>query len=168
MLIYFLGGESEFLHGMNFHLFKKIGSFAQAVKRQRPELIVADLGFLGAAFDLKRFLSEQRIEAPVLYLNKSDASKSFLYKLKSSKKIPDKLFELLKILYNSPKSQSLSEIRESLVSAGIDWTANCARVSLCRLKRILQTKSACGVGLIKERDGYKLMLSPDQFVKVGI
>lgn len=164
MLIYFLGGESEFLHGTDFRLFKKIGSFAQALKINRPQLIVAENGFLGPGFDLQSFLSEQRVKIPIVYLNKG---RGLLSDIKSRGKISDKLFELLKILYNSQKSQNLAQIRASLFDAGIEWTDNCARVSLWRLKKILQSQEDLSVDLIKEYDGYRLALS-NQLVKVGV
>lgn len=177
MLIYFLGGKSEFSDSFfaydfeqnsEFRFFKKIGSFVKALKTQRPGLIVAQYGFLGGRFSLKSFLIEHASGVPIVFFNKNGlADDSLLYAIKARNKIPDKLFELLRLLYNSQQSQSLAQIRARLFSAGIEWTANCARVSLCRLKKILQAQEERRLDLIKDCNGYRLLL-PDQFVQVGI
>lgn len=177
MLVYFLGGKSEssdefFAYATNkqsdFRYFKKIGTFAEALKLQRPGLIVAEQGFLGGDFNLNGFLSEQNVCVPlIIMVGERQDNVDLLFKLKDECKISDKLFELLKFLYASQKTQTISEIRERLLAFGIKWSQNCIRVSLCRLKKILKSQKKYKVGLVKERKGYRLLL-PDQFVKLGI
>ncbi|MBR5965193.1 MAG: hypothetical protein IK015_03680 [Treponema sp.] len=173
MLIYFLGGESEFLHGSDFRAFRKIGSFAKAVKIQSPELIVVEPSYLDSDFSLQDFLCEQTFSIPVLFYNKifGNGGEQGQWTIGN---IPDKFFVLIKILFAAQKSKKLDEICARLRESGIIWSANCARVYLCRLKKFLRQQKCCGIDLIKENDGYRLAAIEnsaglsDQLVQIGI
>ncbi len=163
MLIYFLGKvqANEFEGNDDFCFFEKIGSFAKALKFRRPELIFAGKEFANSSFDLKNFLCEQKVGSPLLFLGKDAFScrdkEAFLYKIKSRCKIPQKLFELLKCLYNSQKAQSLEQIKSGLCALGMDLTDNNACVSLSRLKKLLRSQDEFNIDLVKEEAGYRLV-----------
>lgn len=169
MTIYFLGGKSEFYDKIQdarlalkseIQFFYKIGSFTKAVKTKAPQLVLAEEGFLGAAFDLDSFLSEQKVQAPVLYFNRTLKEKKheLLRGIKKRCKIPKKLFALLECLYDSSQCQSLAQIKARLLDKKIEWSDNCARVALCRLKKLLQAQREQRINLSKEVNGYKLVV----------
>ena len=169
MTIYFLGGKSEFYDKIqdarlalksDIRFFYKIGSFAKAIKAKNPQLILAEEGFLGAAFDLDSFLSEQKIKAPVLYFNgtSKEQKRELLRGIKRRCKIPKKLLALLECLCDSSQSQSLAQIKARLLDKEIEWSDNCARVALCRLKKLLKAQREQKMDLSKEVDGYKLVI----------
>ena len=183
MLIYFLGGESEFTKKIcarsvetqsDFLFFSKIGSFVKAAKIKSPQMVFAQLDFWGTGFDLKKFLFEQEIQAPIFFFDSLDGRCAPLQKLKADCKIPDKLFELFKFLYYSKKSKSLSDIQEHFSNETFAWSPNSVRVSLCRLKKLLSSQNYCDIELIKEGDGYRLAVFnkagalTDQLVQVGV
>ncbi len=177
MLIYFLGGESEFarsaesrfLNGGDLRFFKKIGSFVRAVRANRPELILADQSFLNNFFDLRKFLFEERVDVPIMFVenqNKTLSTASFfepaqaqdlLYKIKEKCKISQKLFELFKYLYNSAGAVPLEKMRVDLSRTGTRFSSNSMNVSLSRLKKLLSAQEDCKIRLVKESLGYRLV-----------
>ena len=168
MLIYFLGDGSEFSsktssdkngRDADLRFFKKIGSFAKALKVKSPELVFADKSFLESGFDLRTFLSEQKIDSPVVFFDgkASKAPKSFLDKMKARCKIPQKQFELLKYLCHCAGTVSFEKMRADFIAAGKGLTANCLNVSLSRLKKALESQNEFDVSLVKEKSGYKLV-----------
>ncbi len=213
MLIYFLGGKSGFSDKVISHdfdqepnclFFDKIGTFAKAIKTKRPELVLADKDYSTGGFDLKNFLSEQKISSPVIFFNsvnadekkladfwyyqitpfikKNGASRykrciefiskkmkmsapleekkdaNFLYKIKESCNISEKLFELFKYLYKAENPVSIEKIQNELVTKGKKYTINCLNVQLSRLKKQLASNTEYDIRLIKELEGYKLVI----------
>ena len=166
MLIYFLGGESEFTRnirknllrdGGNCRSFKKLGSFARAVKSERPQMVFAENRFLGKSFDLRGFLKEQKAEIPTVFFDCENAA-DLAYKIKARCKIPKKLFEIFEYLYNCPEAVSYEKMRADFLKAGRRISQNSLSVSLSRLKKLLAAQRDFQISLLRENSGWKLVV----------
>nr|MCR5046887.1 helix-turn-helix domain-containing protein [Treponema sp.] len=91
-------------------------------------------------------------------ISKEEDSNTFLYKIKERCKISEKPFELLKYLYKAEESVSIEKMRSDLLKDGSEYSANCLNVQLSRLKKLLAAEKDFKISLVKEIDGYRLVV----------